>query len=43
MSDDQLYRQYLAGDAAAGDELMLRYADVLTAYLDGFLALLSFW
>ena len=37
MSDDQLYRQYLAGDAAAGDELMLRYADVLTAYLDGFL------
>ena len=37
MSDDQLYQQYLAGDMAAGDQLMIRYADVLTAYLDGFL------
>lgn len=37
MSDDQLYRQYLSGDAAAGDQLMLRYADALTAYLNGFL------
>ena len=37
MSDDQLYQQYLAGDRAAGDQLMLRYADALTAYLDGFL------
>ena len=37
MTDDQLYRQYLSGDAAAGDQLMLRYADELTAYLDGFL------
>ena len=37
MSDDQLYRQYLAGDQAAGDQLMIRYADALTAYLDGFL------
>ena len=34
MSDDQLYRQYLSGDAAAGNALMLRYADALTAYLD---------
>ena len=37
MSDDQLYQQYLAGDQSAGDELMLRYADALTAYLDAFL------
>ena len=37
MSDDELYRQYLAGDQPAGDQLMLRYADVLTAYLDAFL------
>ena len=37
MSDDQLYQQYLSGDQAAGDQLMIRYADVLTAYLDGFL------
>lgn len=32
MSDDQLYRQYLSGDAAADDDLMLSYTDVLTAY-----------
>ncbi len=37
MSDDQLYARYLAGDQAAGDSLMLRYADILTAYLDAFL------
>ncbi len=37
MSDDELYRAYLAGDASAGDSLMLRYADPLTAYLTGFL------
>ena len=37
MTDDQLYRQYLAGDQSAGDRLMLRYSDALTAYLDGFL------
>ena len=37
MTDDQLYQAYLAGDSAAGDKLMLRYADVLTAYLDGLL------
>ncbi len=37
MSDDQLYRRYLAGDRSAGDQLMVRYADALTAYLDGFL------
>ena len=37
MTDDQLYRNYLAGDQSAGDELMLRYGNVLTAYLDAFL------
>ena len=37
MSDDRLYREYLDGDLSAGDRLMLRYGDVLTAYLDGFL------
>lgn len=37
MSDDQLYQQFLAGDQSAGDELMLRYGDALTAYLDAFL------
>jgi RNA polymerase sigma-70 factor (ECF subfamily) len=37
MTDDQLYRDYLDGDSTAGDRLMLRYGDSLTAYLDGFL------
>ena len=37
MTDDELYRQYLAGDQASGDALMLRYGDVLTAYLSAFL------
>lgn len=32
MSDDQLYRLYLSGKAAAGEELMLRYADALTTH-----------
>ena len=36
MSDDELYRQYLDGDQSSGDELMLRYADMLTSYLDAF-------
>ena len=36
-SDDELYRQYLAGDASAGDQLMLQCSDSLTAYLDAFL------
>ena len=37
VSDDQLYQKYLAGDPSAGDELMLRYGNAVTAYLDGFL------
>ncbi len=38
MTDDELYRTYLSGDRTAGDMLMLRYADALTAYLAGFLS-----
>ena len=37
MSDDELYSAYLTGDASAGDLLMLRYGDMLTAYLNAFL------
>ena len=37
MTEDELYRQYLAGDASAGDALMLRLGDALTAYLSAFL------
>ncbi|MBQ3707375.1 MAG: RNA polymerase sigma factor [Clostridia bacterium] len=37
MSDDDLYRAYLSGDSEAGDQLMLRHGDALTAYLDAFL------
>ena len=37
MTDDQLYRKYISGDMSAGDELMLRYSDTLTAYLDAFI------
>ena len=37
VNDDILYRQYLAGDLSAGDQLMLRYGDQLMAYLDAFL------
>lgn len=37
MTDDELYRLYLVGDASAGDQLMLRYGDALTAYLNAFL------
>ena len=36
MTDDELYSLYLKGDGASGDELMLRYADVLTGYVEGF-------
>lgn len=36
MTDDQLYRSYLAGTAEAGDQLMLRYGDALIAYVSAF-------
>ncbi len=37
LSDDELYSLYLAGDTASYDELMLRYCDRLTFYLNGYL------
>ena len=37
MMDDTLYRAYLSGDQSAGDQLMLRNGDVVTAYLTAFL------
>lgn len=37
INDDELYKNYLEGNKACGDELMLRYADSLTAYLNAFL------
>ena len=36
-SDDELYRSYLSGEQPAGDQLMLRYAHALTAYIAAFL------
>ena len=37
LSDDELYRRYLAGNAAAGDQLMLGLSKALTSYLNAFL------
>ena len=37
ISDDQLYNQYLSGDSASADQLLLRHGDALTAYLCAFL------
>ncbi|MBR6014761.1 MAG: sigma-70 family RNA polymerase sigma factor, partial [Firmicutes bacterium] len=36
-SDDELYSLYLSGDNAAYDELMLRYGDSITVFLNGYL------
>ena len=36
LSDDELYKRYLKGDAASGDALMLKYGDMLMAYLTSF-------
>ena len=36
-NDDVLYRQFLQGDTASYDELMIRYGDRLTFYLHGYL------
>ncbi|MBQ1317785.1 MAG: RNA polymerase sigma factor [Lachnospiraceae bacterium] len=36
-SDDELYRAYLRGDTPAYDELMIRYGDSLTFFLNGYL------
>ena len=37
MTEGELYRAYLSGDASAGDQLRLRLGDALTAYLNAFL------
>ena len=36
-SDDELYADYLAGDPAAFDELMIRHGDSIVFYLTGYL------
>lgn len=35
-TDFELYNLYLAGDGASYDELMIRYGDALTVYLNGY-------
>ncbi len=35
--DEELYRRFLAGEQAAYDELMIRYGDSLTVYLNGYI------
>ena len=35
-SDDELYSQFLAGDPSSYDQLMIRYGDPLTFYLNGY-------
>ena len=37
MTDEELYRRYLYGDDAGLSELMARYGDALTIYIDGYL------
>ena len=37
MTDAELYRMYLDGDERGLSELMARYGDALTAYIDGYL------
>lgn len=36
-TDDELYSRFLSGDTSACDELMIRYGDSLTYYLNGYL------
>lgn len=35
-NDDDLYRQFLAGDPSSYDQLMIRYGDSLTYYINGY-------
>ena len=35
-SDDELYRSFLSGDPSSYDELMIRYGDSLTIFLNGY-------
>ena len=36
-NDDELYSSFLSGESSAFDELMIRYGDSLTYYLNGYL------
>jgi len=36
-TDSELYHEYLNGNAGAGDQLMLRYDNALTLYIDSFI------
>ena len=35
-NDDDLYRQFLKGDSSSYDQLMIRYGDSLTYYINGY-------
>ena len=37
MTDEELYRRYLDGDEAGLSELMERYGDALTLYINGYM------
>ena len=37
ISDEELYRQYLSGDETGLVELMKKYGNPLTLYIDGYL------
>ncbi len=36
LSDDELYRNFLNGDSSSYDQLMIRYGDSLTFYINGY-------
>ena len=38
ITDDELYEKYLDGDESAVDELVSRYGDKLTCYINGYIA-----
>ncbi|MBQ1341884.1 MAG: hypothetical protein IIY33_05310, partial [Erysipelotrichaceae bacterium] len=35
-SDDELYHQFLRGDVSCYDQLMIRYGDSVTFYINGY-------
>ncbi|MCR4633127.1 MAG: sigma-70 family RNA polymerase sigma factor [Erysipelotrichaceae bacterium] len=37
LSDDELYRSFLKGETSSYDQLMIRYGDSLTFYIEGYL------
>ena len=36
LSDDELYKNFLNGDSSSYDQLMIRYGDSLTFYINGY-------